>query len=136
MLTHLTSVTRDLLVALVVVVLAWVGIVRSSTDDRLIDWTQRQGIDGLEAVPSLLLIAACGYMILNRWRWQTARRASEEKYRLLVEQAADGIVLTRLDGTIIEVNAAALALTGYRQDELLGRNAAEIVPPADPAAHP
>lgn len=46
-------------------------------------------------------------------------RKSEEKYRTLLEQAADGIVLSDLKGKLIEVNESICQLTGYSRDELI-----------------
>ena len=55
----------------------------------------------------------------------TARRAAEEQLRklsLAVEQTPDSIVITDLGARIEYVNQACLDVTGYRRDEILGRN--------------
>src|ERR1035437_695661 len=49
----------------------------------------------------------------------------EEKLRLqsaALEAAAVGIVITNLEGTILWVNSAFTALTGYAVEEAVGRN--------------
>ncbi len=55
--------------------------------------------------------------------------AMEERYRLLVENSPDAIVVVGSDGTILEANPAATALTGHRRDTLLGRTLLELTPP-------
>lgn len=55
----------------------------------------------------------------------TQRHEQEEKVRLLsmaVEQSAQSILITDLDGNIEYVNASVLSSSGYGMDELLGRN--------------
>lgn len=55
----------------------------------------------------------------------THRHAQEQEVRLLsmaVEQSAQSVVITDLDGNIEYVNAAALSSSGYTMCELLGRN--------------
>ena len=47
---------------------------------------------------------------------------SEENYRALFEQAADGIVITTSEGKIVEVNQSMVQLTGYAAEELIGNN--------------
>jgi PAS domain S-box-containing protein len=42
---------------------------------------------------------------------------SEEKYRSLIEQASDGIILYSFDGTIHSFNKAAYTQTGYTEEE-------------------
>jgi len=42
---------------------------------------------------------------------------SEEKYRSLIEQASDGIILYSFDGTIHSFNRAAYTQTGYSKEE-------------------
>jgi two-component system, cell cycle sensor histidine kinase and response regulator CckA len=51
------------------------------------------------------------------------RRAAAERVRLYsaVEQAAEAIMMTRPDGTIVYVNPAWQRLTGYSSGEVLGR---------------
>ncbi len=59
---------------------------------------------------------------------QKALRESEEKYRLVVEGATEGIVLLDLKGTIQEVNPKALELSGFERQDLIGKNFATLLP--------
>ena len=63
-------------------------------------------------------------------------RNSEERYRNLVEQASDGILLADAGGTYVDVNAAAAAMLGYSREELLGKSLADFVDPDDETATP
>jgi PAS domain S-box-containing protein len=74
--------------------------------------------------------------IRDRYQAQEARRASESKYRELV-QNANSIIL-RMDprGVISFFNEFAQRFFGYGEDEILGRNiVSTIVPPTDAAGH-
>ena len=53
---------------------------------------------------------------------------SEERYRLLVETAHDVIIRHDLSGNVTFVNRAGLDLTGYAEEDLIGRNAMDLVP--------
>ncbi|MDP4170371.1 MAG: EAL domain-containing protein [Bacillota bacterium] len=57
--------------------------------------------------------------ISDRVRAETLLRESEEKFRNLIEQAADSLFLLDLHGQIINVNSAACELLGYTKEELL-----------------
>ena len=55
----------------------------------------------------------------------TARRQSEESLQLaasVFSHAQEGILITNLDGIIIDVNAAFTRITGYSREEVLGSN--------------
>ena len=56
-----------------------------------------------------------------------------QKLRFMFESIGDGIIATDLAGNIAEVNDAALHLTGYSREELIGRNALELISPKDRA---
>jgi len=51
-----------------------------------------------------------------------ALQKNEEKYRSLIEQASDGIVIINAAGNIIEVNKSVCRMTGYKVQELLGKS--------------
>jgi len=53
---------------------------------------------------------------------QQALIESEEKYREVVENAGDGILIGNLKGEIIEVNQAFLKMTGYKRDDILNEH--------------
>jgi PAS domain S-box-containing protein len=57
-----------------------------------------------------------------------ALRESEEKYRLAVENAAQGIVLLDAEGNVVEVNTRALEIAGLGREQVVGRNLAELLP--------
>src|SRR5205085_8010677 len=58
---------------------------------------------------------------------EQALRASESKYRMLMEQAADAIFIFDRQGRVTEVNPQACTMLGYRPEELLQLTLADVV---------
>ncbi len=63
-------------------------------------------------------------------------RDSEERFRMAVEAAPSGMVMTDCDGRIIMVNAHAEALFGYSRHELAGQKIELLVPQRFQRSHP
>jgi PAS domain S-box-containing protein/putative nucleotidyltransferase with HDIG domain len=74
--------------------------------------------------------------IQDRKQAQDALRESEERYRMLVEQAADGIFIAAPDGKYISVNNAGCKMLGYQPEELLGKSLRDLVLPGDQKTAP
>jgi PAS domain S-box-containing protein len=66
---------------------------------------------------------------MSRYHAESALRASEEKYRHLVEQSNSIILRTDVKGNITFVNEFAQRFFGYSEEELLGRNAVGTIVP-------
>ena len=65
----------------------------------------------------------------ERKRAEEGVRESEERYRAVLEQAADGILLVDVDTKrILEANAAYQNLLGYTAEEILGLTLYDVVP--------
>lgn len=60
-----------------------------------------------------------------------ALRASEERYRSLVEQAADGIFVSDAQGHYLDVNSAGCQMLGYAREELLGLGIPDVLDPSE-----
>jgi PAS domain S-box-containing protein len=69
--------------------------------------------------------------VSERKQAEEALRASEERFRSLVEQAADGIFVSDARGFYLDVNSAGCAMLGYTREEVLRRNIADVVDPAE-----
>ena len=67
---------------------------------------------------------------------EAALRTSEERYRSLIEQASDGILISNQDGFYLEVNTAACRLLGYSSKEILGMNRRQMVAASELARLP
>lgn len=65
--------------------------------------------------------------IVEREQAEQALAASETRYRDLIDNAADLIYTHDLFGNLTSINRAAEQITGYRQDEALKMNIAQIV---------
>jgi PAS domain S-box-containing protein len=63
----------------------------------------------------------------------TARKQAEEKYRLLMEQAHDAILVLDQSGLVIEANRTAGMMLGRPRDDIIGRPFRSV---ADPAGAP
>ncbi|UJR84869.1 PAS domain S-box protein [Sandaracinus amylolyticus] len=63
---------------------------------------------------------------------EDALRASEARFRTLIESAPDGIAITRLDGTMVYANRSAAAALGYAApSQLVGLNLTQLYEPED-----
>jgi PAS domain S-box-containing protein len=64
----------------------------------------------------------------NDKSYKAALQISEEKLRFIVDSISDGIIVTNLEGKIVEVNNATLQKAGYtRKQEIIGQNAFEFI---------
>jgi PAS domain S-box-containing protein len=99
-------------------------------------------IIALEASVSTYAVAGTTYIttavrdICERKRAEAALRQSESKYRLLMEQASDGIHTYDPRGNFIEANPKLCEMLGYTREELLRLNVADLIPPEDLASSP
>jgi PAS domain S-box-containing protein len=69
--------------------------------------------------------------ITARKEAEAARHASEERYHTLFAQAPDGIVIADANSTYLDANDSICRMLGYTREELIGRNAADIVVPSE-----
>ncbi len=69
--------------------------------------------------------------ITERKRAEDLRRASEERYHTLFENAPDGIVIADPQSYYLDANASICRMLGYTHDELIGLHATDIVVPAE-----
>jgi len=74
--------------------------------------------------------------ITLRKQGQERRRQSEERYRVLVEQAGVGIFVTDLQGHFVEVNEMGCQLCGYSREALQTMHLRDLVPEEGQAALP
>jgi PAS domain S-box-containing protein len=60
--------------------------------------------------------------ITDRWKVEQALKASEEKYRSILENIEEGYFEVDLKGNILEVNDETVTILGYSREELIGLN--------------
>ncbi|MFC1925974.1 PAS domain S-box protein, partial [Chloroflexota bacterium] len=76
-------------------------------------------------------------MLANYWERKRAEailRESGEKLRLIFESVPEGIVVSDLEGNILDINEGAVQMHGYdTKEELIGRNSIELIAERDRA---
>jgi len=80
-----------------------------------------------DATGCVVAAAAIARDVTTQRRAEAQLQASEQRHRELFELASDVIYTIDLTGRLTSVNAAALKLTGYTREELLGRTVYEVV---------
>jgi PAS domain S-box-containing protein len=66
---------------------------------------------------------------------ESARETSEQRYRDLLEQASDSIMVRHVSGELVFVNAALCKLLGYSREELLKMHVNDIVDKSNLRGH-
>jgi diguanylate cyclase (GGDEF)-like protein/PAS domain S-box-containing protein len=64
--------------------------------------------------------------VTARFSAEAALRESEGRYRLLFEQNAAGVCVSRVDGVITDCNMTFAAMLGWRRSELIGQRIATL----------
>jgi PAS domain S-box-containing protein len=67
----------------------------------------------------------------DKWRADQALRDSERRFRALIEQSADTVVVLAADGTLCYASPSLPRILGYQLRDLAGRSAFEVVHPDD-----
>jgi PAS domain S-box-containing protein len=67
----------------------------------------------------------------ERQRAEDSLRASEARFRALIERSAEGVVLIDRNGAILYHTPSVATIEGYAPDELLGRDSGELDHPDD-----
>ena len=67
----------------------------------------------------------------EKQRAEEVLRESEERFRALIENSSDGIMLLDADGVLLYASPATSRILGYALDALVGQNALELVHPDD-----
>jgi PAS domain S-box-containing protein len=86
----------------------------------------------LDKAGGVSLVAVFGVDVSARSRAVEALVASERRYRELVENAGDGILVADVDGRHVDVNARACQMLGYAREELLGLRIRDLLDPTEP----
>ncbi|MGK7346317.1 MAG: PAS domain S-box protein [Candidatus Nitrospinota bacterium M3_3B_026] len=112
----------------------FVTVFRDITARRMAEEELRKARDELEdrvKEATAELMAANEHLrleVADRKRAEEALRESEEKYRVLIERANDGIVIIQ-DGVIKYMNPSAFEMIGYGPEEALGADFTKLVHP-------
>ncbi|MEW6569981.1 MAG: PAS domain S-box protein [Nitrospirota bacterium] len=84
----------------------------------------------LQAVANVLAEA------IEQKRADEELQKSEKKYRSLIEQAADAIVIVDRQLNFLDVNPTTCEISGYSKEELLGMNVIDMLPEEEIASNP
>jgi len=93
----------------------------------------RNSLMSVAVIPTNQKIVCSFTDITDRKRAEEALRQSEEKFRLAFDTSPDSIAITRLaDGVIVSVNKGFKQISGYTQEEVIGKTSPEINSWKDP----
>jgi PAS domain S-box-containing protein len=132
------------IISLVALSLAWIGstrmfmypilsLVRATHRLARGELSTRTGISyrsgeiGYLAAAIDQMAEALQHKSVEREQAEQALRESEEKFRNVVEQTSDAITLTDEQGVLIVWNSAAEQIIGFKRDDVIGRDATEIL---------
>jgi len=111
----------SILIIPVLVAGAWHGFVGFDETRQRREWLKEE---------VLLLRTAAEFLggYLTRLKAEKDLKESEKKFRILVDQAADMLLVHDMEGRIIDVNQASVAGYGYSREELLSMKVAALDP--------
>lgn len=98
------------------------GLQRSLIQEQLISKNHQLNLNKLSQMNRQLQDE-----ISDRLEARQALRASEEKYRLLITQMNEGVAMLDQELNITYVNPSITRITGYSEDELIGRSSTDFL---------
>jgi PAS domain S-box-containing protein len=101
-----------------------------SRNGRII-WTEQQITPFYDDQGDLVAIDGIGRDITERKEAEDALRRSEERFRSLVQNASDIIIILEADGTVRYVSPAIEKVLGLQTEEVIDKNAVAFVDPVD-----
>ena len=101
-------------------------IIRPDNDLR---WMHAIGSATKDAKGTITRLFGTAQDVSNYYRTLEELRESEDKHRIYVENAPDGIFVVNADGAYNDVNKAACRMTGYSKNELLNMTFQELTSP-------
>ena len=107
-----------------------------SRPDGSVRWLRTTKVPLLDHDGDVIGIFGCYEDVTERRKAEEALRESEERYRTLIEQAADGIMVADAEGRFIQVNGAASEITGYSSEQLLDMTVWDLVDGEDQRQRP
>lgn len=107
-----------------------VSMIKKGADDYILK-------DRPERLPNAIESAIKQHQAeMQRRRAVDQLRASEEKYRTMVDQAFDGVLIYSPTGQVLDANTSACMNTGYTLEELKTLHISDLLEPESLAAHP
>ncbi len=92
--------------------------------------TQRQwSLEEIHFVGTVANFVALAFEAKQRRRTEEALRESEERTRLIVNNALDAVIAMDMDGNIIGWNIQAETIFGWSQDEAMGQSLGSLIVP-------
>jgi PAS domain S-box-containing protein len=101
---------------------------RGMAPGREIYGLRRDGTEVPIEVGLTPIVTQDGLVVLSSIVDISERRQAEERFRLAVEAAPNGMVMVNARGEMVLVNAEAERMFGYAREELSGRNIEMLVP--------
>lgn len=93
--------------------------------------TRTRNAFNAEEIEVMRTVADQVAIALQRVQAHAALRASEERYRSLVEQAVDGIFVSDHGGRYLDVNTAGASMLGYTREEVLKLRIPDVLLPEE-----
>ncbi len=100
---------------------------------RWLAWADKAVLDDKGRVKEIIGV---GRDITKQKEYEQALIESEERYKLLFQQAADGILVGKSPGIILDANESICQITGYSKKELIGTDIQKLFPPGELGKHP
>ena len=102
-------------------------LLNSAGEERTLLITKKPILDEFGEVEYVICTAKD---ISEQKKAQAELKIKEEQYRKIFETAPVGIILEDSKGNILEVNNNLCEITGYRKEELIGKNILEVLTPS------
>lgn len=106
-----------------------VGLARKSGEGMT--WATVNGIPVFTEAGDLSEIIISFADITSLKKAEAELRSNEERFRLLVKNSSDILVMITRDGIQKYISPAASQITGFSPDELIGKSIAEVIHPED-----